>query len=232
MSSEWPVSSLEDAHRRLVTRLSDVGRGSRLADYAVSSADALSDPESRIDDGACSCGLLLGRLVLLALSFRILLHVAVLTETLRIFGLVRAALGAFLPAELEVAIGTHTFGIVLLVGVAALGDDVLLANHRLLALRALRAASWPFLANQLGVNRRFCGMLEVLRTRCVPDFFQVGHLQARLSFLDLDRLVVTHVILVVRSDLILHELDFLGLWIECLLVAWSREALVWMLIAG
>lgn len=111
----------------------------------------------------CSSGLLPCLLVQLALVFRVLLHVAVLADTLRILGLVWTAGSAFFATLFEVAVSAHALCIVLLVDMLTLCDGILLADHGLFSLGPLGAASSPLLADQFVVEmHRLARILKVL----------------------------------------------------------------------
>jgi len=97
-------------------------------------------------------GLLPGLLVLLALVFGVLFHVAVLAEALGVLGFVGAADGTLFSSLLEVAINAHSFGIVLLVDMCAFIDGIFLADHRFFSLGASGAAPCPLLADQFLVE--------------------------------------------------------------------------------
>ena len=231
--SFW-LSLWDCAHRRWVPGQKgsitfDISRCSRLAIHADSATDTLFDFELRwclVSGWTLSC-CLLGLLVLLALALRVLLHVAILTDSFGVFRLVRAAGGALFPAKLEVTIGTHTFCVVFLISVTALCDDVLLANGRFFSLGAFGAASWPFLANQLCCNFdwRFSCVLQILWARRVANLVQIGKWHSWFGFFNLDRFIMSNFIFIVGLDFIFDKFNFL-----CLLGAsWSSEALVEMI---
>ena len=106
-----------------------------------------------------------GFLVKLALVLGVLLHVAIVADAFRIFGLVRAACGTLFTSKLEVAVSAHSFGVVFGVCVLTLSDGILLANHRLFSLGSLCTTSCSFLANKLSIEVHWLiGVLEVLWT--------------------------------------------------------------------
>ena len=123
------------------------------ADDAFYATDTFLWPGVSWVGGPLSCLLLFGLFVLLTLALWILLHVAVLADTFRVLGLVWAASGTLRSTLLEVAICAHAFSIILLVGMFALANHILLADHGLVSLCPIGAASWPFLPDQLRVER-------------------------------------------------------------------------------
>ena len=178
-----------------------------------------------VSGGTLSC--LLGLLILLALALRVLLHVAILTDSLGVLRLVGATDSALFSAKLEVTIGAHAFGVVFLISVFALCNHVFLANSGFFSLCALCAASWPFLANQLCGNFdwRFSCVLQILRARCIANLLQIGKLHSWFGFFNLDRIIMSNFIFIVGLDFIFDKFNFL-----CLLGAsWSSEALVEMI---
>jgi len=109
--------------------------------------------------------LLPGFLVLLALVLRVLLHVAIVADAFRIFGLVRAAGGTFFTSKFEVAVSAHSFGVVFCISVLALCDGILFANQRLLSFGPLGTTSCSFLSNKLSIEVHWLsGVLKVLWT--------------------------------------------------------------------
>ena len=108
-----------------------------------------------------------GFLVKLALVLGVLLHVAIVADAFRIFGLVRAACGTLFTSKLEVAVSAHSFGVVFGVCVLTLSDGILLANHWFFSFSfgPLGTTSCSFLANKLSIEVHWLiGVLEVLWT--------------------------------------------------------------------